>query len=166
VSKAPGTEFPTDKQRPRPRKEAYDMDTGVCICIFGRYRTRSMKKRNRRRSGVHLVWMCIYYIADDQCDNTRTGNWCFVGLKMFRFSHKDQTKQVPSSESSKIQFRYPEVLCRFSQRQGSLISGTPLSCVGRMGISVEKDQDASGDLFRSPGTCRYPLAGVSCPLRL
>lgn len=33
VSKAPGTEFPTDKQRPRPQKEAYDMDTGVYICI-------------------------------------------------------------------------------------------------------------------------------------
>jgi hypothetical protein len=52
------------------------------------------------------------------------------------------------------------------ERQGTLISGTPLSCVESMGIFERKcfkdeirveiwPRPGPGDKIRSPGTCKY-----------
>jgi hypothetical protein len=74
VSKAPGTEFPTDKQRPRPQKEAYDIDTGwdLYLHILEISDEKREKKKQKKRCPLGLDMYLLHRIADDQSDNTRT----------------------------------------------------------------------------------------------
>lgn len=75
--------------------------------------------------------------------------------------------------------------CSVLERQGMLISGTPLSCAESMGIFERNcvkgkirveiwPRPGPGDKIRSPGTCKYQpysaldsgQAGIPRPLRL